>query len=152
MTRGAQILSFGTTQFCDDIRYEADGKRTFVGVYSGAMYVNTDFPVVLPKLGLAIRYVQAVEDCPEKAEIVVTIPGGEAESPAFRAEITLKKDGEIIESGRYRPDGKESVQIATETTFTFSPLVILQAGVIQVTARTEKGDIDLGRLYVLRGK
>lgn len=43
---------------CDDIRLEADGKLTLVGVYSGGLRVpqNTVFPAVLAKLAFLVRF------------------------------------------------------------------------------------------------
>jgi hypothetical protein len=40
------------TLFCDDIRHEVGGKLSYIGVYSGGLFVRA-FPVTLPKLCLA---------------------------------------------------------------------------------------------------
>ena len=40
----------GSTIFCDDIRYEINGKVTLVGVYAADMVLPNDFPVTLPKI------------------------------------------------------------------------------------------------------
>ena len=47
--------------YCDDIRQEVGGKLTLVGVYNGSLLVPS-FPVVLPKLCLALQVVTAVSE------------------------------------------------------------------------------------------
>lgn len=44
------------TTFCDDIRHEVSNKLSYIGVYSGNLYVQA-FPVALPKLCVAIKVV-----------------------------------------------------------------------------------------------
>lgn len=39
--------------YCDDIRQEVGNKYSYMGVYSGVLYVP-DFPVILPKLCLVV--------------------------------------------------------------------------------------------------
>lgn len=48
------------TLFCDDIRHEMGGKLSYIGVYSGGLYVTT-FPVTLPKLCLSVKVITPVE-------------------------------------------------------------------------------------------
>ena len=38
----------GLTYFCDDVRFEVNGKRTFVGVYGRNLVVEGETPVHLP--------------------------------------------------------------------------------------------------------
>ena len=47
--------------YCDDMRQEVGGKLTLVGVYNGSLLVPS-FPVVLPKLCLALQVVTAVSE------------------------------------------------------------------------------------------
>ena len=50
---------FGHTVFCDDIRFEMDGKLTFVGVYAnGVMPTPADFPLTLPKFCFSLIFNQ----------------------------------------------------------------------------------------------
>lgn len=44
------------TLFCDDIRHEVGGKLSFIGVYSGGLFVQA-FPVTLAKLCLSVKIV-----------------------------------------------------------------------------------------------
>ena len=58
------------TLFCDDIRQEVAGKVSFIGVYSSNLLVQ-DFPVVLPKLCLAIKLVAAADDQMDRIRLQV---------------------------------------------------------------------------------
>lgn len=49
------------TLFCDDIRHEVGGKLSFIGVYSGGMFVQS-FPVTLPKLCLMVKTVTPADE------------------------------------------------------------------------------------------
>ncbi|MCC9001363.1 MAG: hypothetical protein LM549_01855 [Candidatus Competibacter sp.] len=44
------------TLFCDDIRHEINGKLSYIGVYSGTLFVPV-FPVTLPKLCISVKIV-----------------------------------------------------------------------------------------------
>ena len=48
------------TIFCDDIRHEVGGKFSYIGVYSGQMFVPS-FPITLPKLCLAMNVVTSAD-------------------------------------------------------------------------------------------
>ncbi|MCP5427459.1 MAG: hypothetical protein H6964_12015 [Chromatiaceae bacterium] len=49
------------TLFCDDIRHEVGGKLSFIGVYSGVLFVPV-FPVTLPKLCLFVKIVTPAQE------------------------------------------------------------------------------------------
>jgi hypothetical protein len=56
--------------FCDDIRLEADGKRTFVGVYSWRSIVPK-FPHIFPQLCLFVEFDLRTGDDLSKSEIII---------------------------------------------------------------------------------
>lgn len=49
------------TLFCDDIRHEVGGKLSFIGVYSGGLFVPA-FPATLPKLCLSVKIVTPADE------------------------------------------------------------------------------------------
>lgn len=49
------------TLFCDDIRHEINGKLSYIGVYSGTLFVPV-FPVTLPKLCISIKIVTSANE------------------------------------------------------------------------------------------
>ena len=66
------------TLFCDDIRQEVAGKMSFIGVYSGSLFVH-QFPAVLPKLCLAVK---------------VLAPAGD---PITEMKLQVLKDEEVLQ-------------------------------------------------------
>ncbi len=49
------------TLFCDDIRQEVANKISFIGAYSSSLLVH-DFPIVLPKLCLAVKVIAPADE------------------------------------------------------------------------------------------
>lgn len=49
------------TLFCDDIRHEIGGKLSYIGVYSGGLFVPA-FPVTIPKLCLSVQVVTPADE------------------------------------------------------------------------------------------
>lgn len=43
------------TAFCDDIRFEQQGKITLIGLYGTEMFIYADYPTALPKLGVFVQ-------------------------------------------------------------------------------------------------
>ncbi|MFM9862463.1 MAG: DUF6941 family protein [Micropepsaceae bacterium] len=72
-TQISNEVPYGTTIFCDDIREEVGGKHTFVGCYPGFLVVPR-FPVALPKLCLAITYLEPIHFTHEKITVRVYAP------------------------------------------------------------------------------
>lgn len=56
--------------FCDDIRHESDGRRSFIGVYSLSTVVPK-FPHIFPKICLFVEIELRHGDDLSKAEIVI---------------------------------------------------------------------------------
>lgn len=68
------------TIFCDDIRHELGGKLSYIGVYSGHLFVP-GFPVTLPKLCLALSVITP------------------ASQPFKKLELRIFKDDELLAEG-----------------------------------------------------
>jgi hypothetical protein len=62
---------YGVTIFCDDIRYEIGGKRTFVGVYNEALNVVGVGQVALPAMHFAIEMLLPLEYSAKVANLKV---------------------------------------------------------------------------------
>jgi len=72
------IARYVQTLFCDDIRHELGGKLSYIGVYSGGLFV-TSFPITLPKLCLSVQ---------------VVTPG---EKPMDSLTLRVLKDEEVLQ-------------------------------------------------------
>ena len=106
------------TLFCDDIRQEIGGKFSYIGVYSGGLFVPT-FPITLPKLCLAMSAVTP------------------ADKPFQKLSFRVLKDEELLAEGMLDEEQLANVVDATDdipederkdrmhvlqTLFMFSPL------------------------------
>lgn len=140
---------FGYTIFCDDIRDEIGGKLTFVGVYSAALIVHTDFPLHLPKFGMAIRYYERHGSCSDEVTLEISIPGDDENSPSGQGSLNLQ---EVRRAALENPPDSQYdlAYIHVGTNIIFSPLVIPQQGLIKVRARCGAKIIKLGSLTITK--
>lgn len=63
---------YGTTLFCDDVRYEQAGKVSYIGSYGGDIRVYADKPAILPKLCAVVQLLIPIDFKYEKFSIVLT--------------------------------------------------------------------------------
>ena len=146
----AQVPS-GWTTFCDDIRFENNGKRLFIGVYSGTMFVSAPFPITLPSLAFNVAYIDesGVELPPLSLKIF--FPGDEEDSPSIVSEFPQGFHSEKQRASVDRPFEQPGDQLLMIMNI---PLVVYgveikQPGAIKV--RMHRGDeiIKMGRLNVM---
>jgi hypothetical protein len=124
------------TVFCDDIRHELGGKLSYMGVYSGMLFVPT-FPATLPKLCLAMN---------------VLTP---ADRPFAKLTVRLLKDEEVLFEGTL-DDAQLSAAVdlptddammakdrilAVPSIIVFSPFVLEGPCTVRVRAETEEGEL-----------
>jgi hypothetical protein len=141
----------GYTIFCDDIRHEIGGKVTFAGVYEGIMFVHGDFPFVLAKFGLGIRYMERRDaNLTEDINIQVFMPGqSEHDTPAFGGVLPAQDARNTVQPHADAAAALETpryLQLATN--LIFSPLIIPQKGTIKVRAYVGSERVKLGSLLV----
>jgi hypothetical protein len=132
------------TLFCDDIRHEVGGKLSYIGVYSGALFV-TSFPVSLPKLCLALSVITPMERPLRSLSIRVM------KDDAVLAEAT-PEDSQLVnatESLAELPDDerKERVQVL-KSHFVFSPLHLEGPCTLRVRVQTEDEELRGGDLRI----
>ncbi len=106
------------TLFCDDIRQEVAGKVSFIGVYSSNLFVQ-GFPVVLPKLCLAVKLVAAADDQMDRIRLHV-LKDEELVREMIVDEQQLAAASDTAEDG---PNDAESHQFqVTQFFVVFSPM------------------------------
>lgn len=125
------------TVFCDDIRQEIGGKLSYIGVYSGNMFVS-EFPAVLPKLCLALSVITPVANPFRKLTLRV-LKDEEilAEGSLDETELAnfVEPTNDVAEDER-----KNRVQIF-RSTFIFSPFKLDGPCTLRVRVETEEGEI-----------
>jgi hypothetical protein len=123
------------TVFCDDIRHEVGGKLSYIGVYSGMLFVPT-FPATLSKLCLAMN---------------VLTP---ADRPFAKLTVRLLKDEDVLVEGTL-DDAQLSAAVdlptddamakdrilALQSIIVFSPFVLEGPCTLRVRAETEEGEL-----------
>lgn len=125
------------TVFCDDIRQEIGGKLSYIGVFSGGLFVPT-FPITLPKLCLAMSVVTPADEPFRKLSFRV-LKGEEqlAEGVLDEAQLANVVDvtDDVTENER-----KDRMHVL-QTIFIFSPFQLEGPCVLRVRAETEEGEL-----------
>ncbi len=125
------------TLFCDDIRHEVNGKVSFIGVYSGRLFVPA-FPITLPKLCLSVKIVTPVGEPLRVLNLRVL------RNDEILQEIAIDDDQlaaasdsaeEMTEEQR-----KERIQMA-QFMLVFSPIQFTEPCVLRVLVQTEDGEL-----------
>lgn len=134
----------GYTIFCDDIREEVGGKRTYVGVYSGDIIVTEPLPVTLSKLALAINLMFSPDD--ERHDIRLKVYG-----PGPDGDDIVLIDGTIPMAAADQLEAIPNVEIPMITAninAILSPFKIEREGNIRVRAYYLNQEIPLGNLVL----
>lgn len=136
INRGIHVI------YCDDIREEFDGKRTFVGVYNAELIVNKT-PSFIPKLVIHVETITPKDN------------------PFQRLVFRIKRNNEIIvESDLTAQDlqrsvpvsprrNTESIAISGKMFFIFSPFEIDGPCTLSVEIETESEILNGARLHIL---
>jgi hypothetical protein len=148
---------YGFTVFCDDIRQEDSGKRTFVGTYAGTMIINaTALPAAIPTFGFAVTFMEP-EELVRKREFPIPIhiylPGDTEEAPSIRGELAPNLEAALplldaIDMTPALPDMGPRM-LRADLVISVTPLVIREAGWIRIRAPYKEETIRLGTLKVI---
>lgn len=125
------------TIFCDDIRHEMGGKISYIGVYSGGLFVPS-FPVILPKLCLSVKVVTSAKE-PLNTLTLRVLKDDETLQKIVLDEGQLAAASEIPDE-MTDEDRMERVHIA-QFMLVFSPLQLDGPCVLRVRAQTEDGEM-----------
>lgn len=125
------------TLFCDDIRHEVGGKLSFIGVYSGGLFVPA-FPVTLAKLCLSVKIVTPADE-PLRALNLRVLRDEETlqEIALDEEQLAAASDSaeEMTEEQR-----NERAQMA-QFMLVFSPIQFDGPCTLQVRVQTEDGEL-----------
>lgn len=123
----------GHATFCDDIRYEADGKLTLIGTYIGTMLARTAFPITLPKFGIFIEFIQRTSIFDPHLGLRIFMPGDADEKASIEIDMT---ELATLSAKQARDASSEQEQalpyISFHSPVMFAPLTINQAGTLKV--------------------
>lgn len=141
--------AYGTTIFCDDIRFEASGKLTLVGCYTNEMNFSGSAPGKLPSFAALVnlRVPKEVEFKKIDLRVFKELVSGSEE--IFHAEIEVTE--EQREHVYARVGGQTDVEpiISMTIPLQWSPLEVSSEGFIKVRAYLDEVlEVRLGALKV----
>jgi hypothetical protein len=139
----------GWTLFCDDIRFEIDGKITVVGSYpASAIVINGDFPASIGKIGLLIRYTEDIGAFTSDPQLEVYFPG--ISEPVVKVELKMEASRKSAAEKKV-PDGAD-LEVSAGGVFPIvvSPALFQEAGWIKVRLKVDGHSIKLGACEVVR--
>lgn len=122
------------TIFCDDIRHEVNGKISFIGVYSGKLFVH-DFPITLPKLCLDIK-IRTPIDLPFEELTISVFKDDEVLEEIIIDKEQCKEANEAINNG-----SDEFRVLSAAFQLIFSPIEFERPCKLRVRAQTESEEI-----------
>ena len=145
----------GYTIFCDDIRYEIDGKINYIGCYPSTIFIHASFPFTILRLCFAATLLQRRENFDPNIEIRIFLPGDATDAPSFVAEMKETSEGAIAEQTAKQVEGlplSDQRIIAMHTRIVATGLTVKEPGMINVRA-VRKGElIRLGGIRVVPGQ
>ncbi len=125
------------TLFCDDIRHEISGKLSYIGVYSGGLFVPT-FPVTLPKLCLSVKIVTPAEELLRSLSLRVLKDEETLQEIALdEKQLAAASDSaeEMTEEQK-----KERVHVA-QFVLVFSPIQFEEPCILRIRVQTEDSEL-----------
>jgi hypothetical protein len=137
---------FGYALFCDDIRNEADGKTTLVGVYSSEMVFHAGLPAVLPKFGIVVKFFELPNESKDSVKLEIFLPGDSEDVPSIVSEIPFDQ---IRAMPKLEGTHDDDMRIGATFNLVVSPLNILKEGHIRVRAIRGDQIVRLGRIRVI---
>lgn len=135
---------YGTTVFCDDIRDEVTGKKTYVGVYGTEMVLNGTLPFVIPQFALAVTLLEPIQSASGPLNIKILMPGESGEQAVIDVELPVDRHANL-NIQEVDPTAEYSGALMA---FRISPLLIVAEGHIRVRAYKEGREIKLGALRI----
>ena len=136
----------GITIFCDDIRFEHNGKITLVGCYGPEMLISDPLPVVLPRLGMLVQ-LRMPAGSSSPSQILVYMPDSKDDQPAVVSEIG-PPNADNIERSKQPPGSDIVPLLATNVPILLGPLLISSEGLIKVRVKCEDKIIKCGTLKI----
>ena len=141
---------FGHAMFSDDVRLEADGKITYVGVYAGTMFVRGAFPFVLPKFVISAFFSQKKDIFDPNLELLVFMPGDAEEKASIQVAISGSTTGAAEQAAKDMGlADPELPVIQLQNYVMIAPFTVNEPGLIRVRILRRSELHRLGSLRVI---
>jgi hypothetical protein len=141
----------GHCVICDEIRVENNGKCFYIGVYTAKMLIHSaTFPVTLPRLGIAITYMQRPEAF-ISPKFCIFLPGDDEGKPSIEAELPEDAIKGALENAKNlqakMPDAKNAFA-TLHANFNFANLKIAKPGLLKVRIARGQELFRLGTIMI----
>jgi hypothetical protein len=139
-------LPNGNVIFCDDVRYELNGKSTLVGVYGTEMRLFGEAPLMVSELHAVVGLNVDPKSLPLDGVIKIIKSGSE--------EIVCQQDFEFPDTGEERtdvvfhPEKLQQKYVVLNAHFLIRNVVIEEPCRLKVRAFIGKDEIRLGSLHI----
>lgn len=130
----------GYAIFCDDIRVEASGQFTYVGVYPGNIGLDS-YPHTFPRFTIGIVYKQPTEAPRERVKLQVLV--GDDKEVAFETELDLR------DAPPTPANAANDATLNAQMNVTLSPFVVTKKTPVRVQALRGGDALRLGSITIL---
>jgi hypothetical protein len=135
---------FGSTIFCDDIRFENTNKLIAIGIYNSGVQIGGSFPFQMKSFAMLINYSERIGTQTEQVKIQVFFPS--IADPLIEVQLPSEQFRLMAEPNKDPNAFKANFHTAV-LPIVMGPVMLAEKGVIKVIARI--GD-RVQRLGVLR--
>ena len=138
----------GYSIFCEDIREETEGKRSYMGVFQAVMDIPADLPVFLHKFCVAVHYSEVVEAEDKPLTLMVFLPQDSEDAPSMSVQLPDGNRLQLREEARKTGQNRIALIVPVQLT----PFPVIAFGDLRVRMRRGEDEIvRLGRLTIRRG-
>ena len=137
--------SWGVSVFCDDFRSEVGGKYSLMGVYDVDMVIAGEFPLILPKFVIFVKYYEVRGAFAEDWTVNIFLPGDDADMPSISSAIARNQNPSI--PFLTKPEDSEAL-IGFTAPFVFGNFLVKEEGLIKVRVKCGAETTRMGTLIV----
>lgn len=136
----------GYCLFCEDIRYEQNGKFSLMGNFGNSLFLLGAFPIILPKFCLYLSYFQRREDGFQDIRLEVVLSSKNSDIIVWESIVPSA----ALESAPMSEDIEESDDpvIAIHLPLEIHNFVISASGRIRVYAHRGEERLRIGSLVI----
>ncbi|WP_144259574.1 hypothetical protein [Methylocystis sp. ATCC 49242] len=147
--------AWGFSIFCDDIRQELHGKYSIIGVYASDLIFEGNFPLIIPKLGIVVKYYERA-DTKFSSDVILSVHmPSDADRPQSISKTIPRSAfaSTPIDEAMPMHNGDDVVPMVSITVpFLLSPVFINSGGRIKVRATVGDEVVRLGTLIIRQAK
>lgn len=140
--------AWGFSIFADDFRQEIGGKVSLMGIYQIDMLFKNEFPIIIPKFVIFVKYLEVKDTFSDDLNLIVTAPW--SENPIV--DIKLPR-GDLDFKESYPNDDADSERLYNITMpIVLSPFNVSSEGFVKVRMKCGQTTTRLGRLMIRKVK